>query len=118
MRFDPQAGVTKAPSTNSTRRRGTRFEQDTLQSSLGPVLDISASGVRVKCSRPPTGTIDLEIFDTSEVIVIRSEVVWTKRVGLFKHQAGLRFGQMEASVQQRLARLATDNRYRYGMDHG
>ena len=64
------------------------------------------------CSRPPAGVVDLKIYDLSEVLVIRAEVVWTKRVGLFKHQAGLRFGTLEPSVLQRLARLATDNRFR------
>jgi PAS domain S-box-containing protein len=98
------------------RRVHGRLSQELVTSSLGKVLDLSRGGMRVQCSEPPKGTIDVDLSDDEETITLRAEVMWAKRVGFGKHQAGLRFVELDSAKNLELSRLATRNSMRRVLD--
>jgi len=112
MRFDPQAGVTRPIPDAATRRQRGRIEQESLTSNLGPVLDVSASGVRILARRVPKGEVTVELIGLGGRFEHRGRVVWSKRIGLFKHEIGIEFEDITPEMSQQLTRLATDNRFR------
>jgi len=92
------------------RRAHGRLAQESVNCSLGQVLDLSMGGLRTRCSLAPEGVIDLELSDEEETINLRAEVAWTQRVGFAKHEAGLRFVDVDPETNALLGRLAARNR--------
>lgn len=115
MRFDPQAGITHFVATAQSRRMQPRMRQETLHSSIGPVLDISAGGACILVPGALEGLIEFRIFDAVESVTVRAEVLRVRRVGLFKRAIGLRFVDLTSESSAVLARLATAHRNRRTM---
>ena len=112
MRFDPQAGVTRPISNAATRRQRGRIEQESLMSNLGPVLDVSASGVRILARRVPKGEVSVQLIGLGGRFELRGRVIWSHRIGLRKHEIGIEFDDITPEMSRHLTRLATDNRLR------
>lgn len=96
------------PQVANYRRHGRLLCQD-IRCSLGVVLDISASGMRVRSgTKPPLGgqqlTLTLETLDAC--VLIPATVVWSRRSGLFRHDLGLEFGELSKDVRGLLCQLA------------
>jgi hypothetical protein len=92
----------------SERRRHARIPQRSLESSLGRVIDLSRSGMRVQGTRRLRGTLDVVIYNNhGPHVKIQARVAWTKRIGFFKHMSGLEFIDLPSSVASELARIAT-----------
>ena len=68
--------------------------------------------MRVETSKVPRGVIDLQLFGTDEMIPVKARVAWSKKVGLFKHQVGLEFCELDQPTSQKLTALASNNRLR------
>ena len=111
MRFDPQAGVNKSDSEKSRRRHG-RLPQETLLSNVGEIVDLSAGGFKVICRRIPEKQISVLIEGYKLPGTLIAEVAWSKRIGMFKHEVGLRFVGMTPEVAQALTSIAAVNRFR------
>lgn len=91
------------------RRRHGRVRCQDIGCSLGYVLDVSASGMRVQCgSKPPA--VGKEFTTTVEGldggVVFRYIVVWTRRSGLMQYEVGIEFRELDPTTRQALARLA------------
>jgi hypothetical protein len=112
MRFDPQAGITQLVADVLGRRAQPRVRQETLHSTLGQVLDISSGGARILTRERIAGLIEFRIFDSAESIIVTAEVLWTRRIGLFKREIGLRFVDLSPEIAAGLTRLATSHRDR------
>jgi hypothetical protein len=114
MRSIPEqdAAGGEQPSDRATRRKFGRLPQDTLKSNLGAVLDISAGGMRVLCHRVPRGQVEIYLLDNQLPGRLMAEVSWSKRVGLFKFEVGLRFENLTPSMSQCLTSIAAANRQR------
>lgn len=115
MRFDPQAGITHFVATALSRRAQPRMRQETLHSSIGQVLDISAGGACILVPSRLEGLIQFRIFDAVESVMVRAEVLRVRRVGLFKREIGLRFVDLTPECNAALARLAMAHRHRRTM---
>jgi hypothetical protein len=90
------------------RRRHARIRQLSLESSLGPVLDLSRSGMRVQTHRRIRGEIDVVIFNRcGPPLQLRARVVWTKRSGFRRHVAGLQFVDPPQHVARALTEIGT-----------
>lgn len=98
------------------RRFQARLAQESLRTNLGIVLDLSMGGMRIRCTKAPAGTMDVELADDEETMQLRAEVAWVRRVGFRKHEAGLKFVDITAEQALRLSRLAMRNRMRRVMD--
>ena len=113
MPFDPQADLTSsAEATPECRRSRGRLPQESLASDLGPVLDLSANGMRVQCAKVPKGPVPVRLMGYSESLTLQAEVAWSKRRGFRKHEVGLRFVCVDPATAERLTRMSTNNRMR------
>ncbi len=59
MQFNPTIRLSRFLGSRDGRRIPGRLPQEQLVSDLGPVLDLSAGGMRVLCTRPRLGRIDV-----------------------------------------------------------
>ena len=57
--LEPQRGVEALLQLGDDRRRAGRLPQESLECNLGPVLDLSFSGMRVLCKRPQQGSLEV-----------------------------------------------------------
>jgi hypothetical protein len=90
------------------RRRDVRLKQSSLHSSLGPVIDLSRSGMRVRCTRRLRGRVALVLFNRNGPhLNVNARVVWTKRIGFRKHVAGLEFIDPPPNMLRELVKLGT-----------
>ena len=96
------------PPPITERRRDVRLKQQTLHSSLGPVVDLSRSGLRVRSTRRLRGILSVVLFNRNGPhLTIRARVVWSKRLGFRKHVAGLEFIDPPPNMLRELAKLGT-----------
>lgn len=94
------------------QRQTGRLPQESLACSLGPVLDFSAGGMRVKTRRVPKGRFEVELFGLGGRITVPAEVIWTKRCGLFSRIVGVRFVNLDPGMLVTLKRMSSENRSR------
>lgn len=94
------------------RRAHGRLPQELLQSSLGPVLDLSMSGMRVQCVKAPKGTVDVNLLDLESPVTVRAEVMWVRKLGFRKYEVGLNFPHVPTDVAKQLTRVSLNHRLR------
>ncbi len=94
------------------RRAHGRLPQELLQSSLGPVLDLSIGGMRVQSVKAPKGTIDVELLDFEGPVAVRADVMWVRKLGFRKYEVGLNFPHVPAEVAKQLTRVSLNHRLR------
>lgn len=103
LRLDEKAAA-------ASRRRHGRVRCDQTQCTLGDVLDLSASGVRVlirgrvRLKKDSVTPMLLEIGDA--VAPVKAKVVWISRAGWFRHTAGLQFVDLTPEQRARVAQIA------------
>jgi hypothetical protein len=112
LRFDPRAGVTQPRKDGATRRRSGRLPQEMVMSNIGPVLDISSGGMRAVCREKPPQRTNLTLEGFTLPGALQAELAWTKRVGVFKHEAGYRFVNVSPEMMRCLTEIAGINRNR------
>lgn len=96
-------------SLRDPRRRHGRVRCLDIDCNLGEILDVSASGMRVRTNqRPPTiGTsLTTTLTGLDGPVEFSGVVVWTKRSGFFKFEVGIEFRELSAQMRTALARLA------------
>ncbi len=63
------------------RRRFARLNQQSLMSTVGPVIDLSRTGMRVEGRRRLRGTVRIILFNLNGPdLELKARVVWTKRL--------------------------------------
>lgn len=101
---------------SSDRRVEQRFETGHLTSSLGDVLDLSGSGVRVRCKGRPTlalgQSVEISLQGAEQRLRLSARVVRVRRTGLWSHQVGLQFCDLRPGMNAALASFA-----KYGFIH-
>jgi hypothetical protein len=94
------------------RRRHGRVKCPGVKSSLGDVLDVSASGCKVQSRGRPAARVG-EIVRinirpiASEPFEAYARVVWFQKVGLFRYHTGLCFEHITPEVRRGLASIAS-----------
>ncbi len=81
----------RAHASLEDRRSKIRIRQTELHCSLGKVVDISSTGLRVVCRRIPKDEVTFELNTTVDPLTVQTKVVWVKRLGFRKHEIGLHF---------------------------
>ena len=94
------------------RRAHGRLPQELLQCNLGSVLDLSMSGIRVRCTRPPKGIVDVELMDLEDPVNLKAQVMWIRRLGFRKFEVGLNFLDVPPDVARQLTRVSLNHRLR------
>lgn len=94
---------------NADGRRSGRVRLHGIVSTIGTVLDLSVSGMRVRCAArvPAIGAAVTTMISTPDgPLEVVGTVVWTRKCGWITHEAGIRFGQTSPPVREALTRLA------------
>ncbi|MEO1716823.1 MAG: PilZ domain-containing protein [Planctomycetota bacterium] len=90
------------------RRHGrVRIEETSV--SLGKVLDLSRSGMRIRTARPIKDTdppMLVGITVDGEKFQVQCKIAWVQKRGMFKRLVGLEFQGLADETAQRLAFLA------------
>lgn len=99
---------TERHSTPQSRRRFGRIRQESLTCNLGVVHDLSAGGMRVCGRRSPAWDVIVQIrFDGFQLPgPLCATMTWSRRVGLFKHEFGVRFEDPDPEVLRCLTMIA------------
>ncbi len=102
----------RTPTQADNRRAQGRLPQELLRSNLGPVLDLSMGGMRVRCTRAPKGDVDVELMELEEPVKLRAEVMWKQRQGLRRYEVGLKFLDVPPDVDKQLTEVALNHSLR------
>ena len=110
VRFDPTATMLRVIGRRSGRRLPGRLPQEGLHCNLGPVLDLSAGGMRVLAKRPHHGelTVCVDGFDMS--LRLQANIVWCERHGLRCYEMGLKFLYVAEEMGRVLSRISQMHR--------
>lgn len=109
--------MSESARSSDNRRRHGRVRMQDITCSLGDVLDLSASGLRVraKVAIPAVGTrFSVKIGGLDNTFYVSCVVKWSRRVGLMSREAGLEFDELTAEQRRSLnllARTAASNEY-------
>ena len=114
-RYDPQAGVNSLEEVHESHRKHGRLSQETVQSSLGKVVDLSAGGMKVICRKVPKDYFRVDIHGLGPTIRVTGIVRWSERIGLMKHICGVEFVGVDVEQARALTRMAMNNRVCPGM---
>ncbi len=91
------------------RRAGGRVHCSEVMSSLGPVLDLSGTGMRVwheGWRKPKPGQqFEMDVWWQEERVHLVGEVVWSRRGGLMSYSVGVRFMQLDEATRAGLSRI-------------
>lgn len=90
------------------RSRG-RMRCNNVVSSLGPVLDFSATGVRVLCKRGVKQegvTMLVRIESAFDPITVPVVVRWSRRLGFRRYEVGLEFAEVNDLTRAVLGEIA------------
>ncbi len=91
-------------------RSAVRVNVRQLKCNLGRVLDLSSGGVRLLSRRKLRGWHVIRLFDRDDDVHIDVEVRWSRRLGLWKHEIGLRFLNVTSDIAVQLTTLVSRNR--------
>ena len=98
-------------SNGPERRRAARYDTTVLNCHLGEVLDLSATGLRVRCSgKPPLKQGDLTkitITSPSDGLYAAAMVAWIKRRGWKSFEMGLRFTDAKPALAYAAENMAS-----------
>ncbi|MEE9212338.1 MAG: PilZ domain-containing protein [Phycisphaeraceae bacterium] len=93
------------------RRRHGRITQQQLRSSIGPVVDLSAGGMRVVSDRRLKGELTIVLHhEVGLELAVQARVMWRKRIGFRQHMIGLEFFNLTPNDCRQLARIGMISR--------
>lgn len=94
---------------DSCRRRKGRRQQESLKSSAGTVLDLSAGGMRCLGNRKLSGEVTVVVYAFTGELELQARVVWTRKCGMRRHEFGLEFLEVDAEMRRQLTSVSTDH---------
>lgn len=93
-------------------RRAGRLRCQSIKCSLGQVVDLSGTGLRVQCKGRPDVPVNepfgLSIHAPTGMLTAPVTAVWVRKVGFRTYEIGLRFGELSAEAKTQLAVIARD----------
>ncbi len=112
MQFNPTIRLSRFLGGRDGRRIPGRLPQEQLVCDLGPVLDLSAGGMRVLSTRPLLGMKDVGLRGGDFSVKLSTKVAWSRRLGFRRHEIGLTFLDIDEELATMLARISSDHRAR------
>ncbi len=82
-----------------------------VSTSFGPVLDFSATGVRILTKRELRHIVEneplsMELHSDFEPVEVKAMVRWTRKLGFRRYEAGLEFVELTDEVRNVLGEIA------------
>ena len=104
---EPRTFLAADTETAAERRRSARVTTRSLHSSVGRVLDLSRTGMRVLSSRRLRGEIEVVLLNRGGPhLKLLARVVWSERLGFRKHLVGLELVNVSEQVASHLAKIS------------
>lgn len=97
------------PGGGHEMRRHARLTASGIETDWGPVLDLSSSGMRVRCGiKPPNQgeVFFISIHGGATELSIMAVCRWRRRDGMFHHQIGLEFVKPLPEVQAAISEIS------------
>ena len=110
MPADFESSDPRSSDSWSNRRSAGRVLQQGVACDLGPVLDISAGGMRILSTRSRKGRVQISLMSSESKMSLVAQAVWSVRIGFRRHLIGLQFQDLDDAAQQRLASIAMRHR--------
>jgi PilZ domain len=102
--------VPNPPREKPNARKHGRVRSQTITCSLGEVIDISASGMKVRMGNKPgfkpQEEVPITVNGVNNPFEIRAKFAWARRNSLFKWTAGFQFGTLPDEVRKELLEIA------------
>lgn len=90
----------RTPSTD--RRKADRHTTNILNCKVGEIVDISTTGMKIKCAcKPPIKVgqvLEAKLESTSHRLPVTGQVMWIRRKGLKSFEVGIQFVNLKKSV--------------------
>lgn len=91
------------------RRRADRLATNTLTCKFGDVVDISTTGMRIRCERKPPikvgQYIEAKLESNSHRLPVSGLVIWVRRKGFKGYEVGIKFVNIKRSLQAAIESL-------------
>ena len=91
------------------RRKQPRFQTLGLSSPFGQVTDISDTGLRIfrkgKMDLAVGQSLRLDLRHPAAELTLEAEVMRIERLGLFRHEVGLRFTSVDSAALEAIRRV-------------
>ncbi len=88
---------------DNDRRCDERHENNALSCQIGSVVNISSSGMKLKCEgKPPIKvgqTIDIKLDSGSQRVSVQASVIWIRRRGFKSYLVGMKFINIKDSLK-------------------
>jgi len=110
--MEPERNLTPIPpiQRDEEKRNKGRLVCDFLTCELGPVVDLSASGMRVRYKGEPgftTGeSLEVVLRALNERAVVKAEITWVRQVNFEDYEIGLKFLDVNPTVGEALLAVA------------
>lgn len=88
------------------------METESIACNLGPVLNLSATGMRVLCWKTPKNPVTIELVGCETHLTVQGEVAWIQKVGLFRRVVGIHFVGLTEEQTRQLTSMAMVNTVR------
>lgn len=108
--------------TRAEKRKGGRIRCSTLDSSLGPVLDLSPTGLRLLSKSQPKQQVgdqlDLTLKADGEELDVKARCVWIRVNDDRKFEMGFEFVGADGALKKRLIDMAATGQACEGLTRG
>jgi hypothetical protein len=98
------------PTVGSDRRCEKRHATNLLSCVVGDVVDVSASGMKLRCqSKPPVKVgqvVDTKLNSGTQRIAVQAQILWIKRRGLRSYTLGVQFVNIKSGLKRAIESLA------------
>ncbi len=110
MGYERNMNPLPTPPRNSNARKHGRVKSPTITCELGDVIDISASGMKVRASAKPTfkagDVTKVTIQGINRPFAVAARFAWSRRNSLFKWTLGFQFDTLSDEARQELLEIA------------
>lgn len=110
MSYERNMNPVPPPPREQNARRHGRVRAQTITCTLGDVVDISASGMKVRCSTKPDlkkgEPVPMTIHGVNGPFTVPTKFAWCRRTSLFKWTAGFEFDGLTSEARTELMEIA------------
>ncbi len=110
MGYERNMNPVPTPPREKNARKHGRVRSQTITCSLGEVIDISASGMKVRMGNKPAfkphEEVSVTVNGVTNPFEVRATFAWSRRNSLFKWTAGFQFSTLPDEVRKELLEIA------------
>lgn len=110
MGYERNMNPVPPPPRDKNARKHGRIKSPTITCSLGEVIDVSASGMKVRSGNKPSfksGEVaTVTVHGVNKPFTVKARFAWSRRNSLFKWTLGFQFDELPDEARQELLEIA------------